>query len=227
MTTLTFVTPPPASRPDASSSSPSRATASTRCPRSTPRRRDARPRPRPLGARVLPAIPSSDLARIGAEETDPLVLVVASVRAGRVHANLLAPVLVHPETGAAVQSVLEGRGSTCGGPSSRPDLADGPSPRDHSHPGAAHGTGVAVRRRPAPCRGANRGRREAGPGACALARPPCGSVPVVVRRGRPSAPRRRSLRSRSPRRGGDRCCAGTSRVRPGAARASSRTPRRA
>ncbi|MGB2557207.1 flagellar assembly protein FliW [Cellulosimicrobium sp. TH-20] len=57
-----------------------------------------------------PAIPSSDLARIGAEDTDPLVLVVASVRAGGVHANLLAPVLVHPDTGAAVQSVLDGQG---------------------------------------------------------------------------------------------------------------------
>jgi flagellar assembly factor FliW len=57
-----------------------------------------------------PAIPSADLERIGAAETAPVVLVVATARDGAVSVNLMAPLLVHPETGAAVQAVLEGQG---------------------------------------------------------------------------------------------------------------------
>ncbi|WP_069386613.1 flagellar assembly protein FliW [Cellulosimicrobium cellulans] len=57
-----------------------------------------------------PAIPTADLDRIGADEQDPVVLVVASARGGAVSVNLVAPVLVHPGTGAAVQTILEGQG---------------------------------------------------------------------------------------------------------------------
>ena len=58
----------------------------------------------------VPAIPSSDLERIGATGTDPVVLLVATAREGAVSVNLMAPLLVHPDTGAAVQAVLEGQG---------------------------------------------------------------------------------------------------------------------
>lgn len=57
-----------------------------------------------------PTIPSSDLERIGVTEQDPVVLLVASSRAGTVSVNLMAPVLVHPETGAAVQAILDDQG---------------------------------------------------------------------------------------------------------------------
>lgn len=71
-----------------------------------------------------PAVPAADLARLGLDPVDapdgspggspstvePLVLVVASARDGGLTVNLLAPLLVHPVTGAAVQSVLEGQG---------------------------------------------------------------------------------------------------------------------
>lgn len=57
-----------------------------------------------------PAIPAGDLERIGATDQDPVVLVVASVREGAVSVNLMAPVLVHPDTGAALQTILDGQG---------------------------------------------------------------------------------------------------------------------
>lgn len=56
-----------------------------------------------------PAIPAADLERIGADEDDPVLLVVASARGGSVSVNLVAPVLVHPATGAAIQTILEGQ----------------------------------------------------------------------------------------------------------------------
>ncbi|GAA3232709.1 flagellar assembly protein FliW [Oerskovia jenensis] len=57
-----------------------------------------------------PAIPAGDLALIGASDLDPVVLVVASARDGVVSVNLMAPVLVHPDTGAAIQTILDGQG---------------------------------------------------------------------------------------------------------------------
>jgi flagellar assembly factor FliW len=57
-----------------------------------------------------PAIPMADLDRIGSSDTDPVVLVVATARSGGVQVNLVAPILVHPDTGAAVQTILEGQG---------------------------------------------------------------------------------------------------------------------
>ena len=57
-----------------------------------------------------PAIPAGDLERIGAGDQDPVVLVVASVRDGVVSVNLMAPVLVPPDTGTAIQAILDGQG---------------------------------------------------------------------------------------------------------------------
>ncbi|WP_402372892.1 flagellar assembly protein FliW [Isoptericola rhizosphaerae] len=59
-----------------------------------------------------PALPAPDLERIGiaAAGPDPVVLVVAGTHDGTLSVNLLAPVLVHPDTGAAVQTVLDGQG---------------------------------------------------------------------------------------------------------------------
>lgn len=57
-----------------------------------------------------PALPAADLDRIGASGQEPVVLVVASVREGTVSVNLMAPVLVHPDTGAAIQTILDGQG---------------------------------------------------------------------------------------------------------------------
>lgn len=63
-----------------------------------------------------PTVPAADLARLGLDPTDgdaavdPVVLVVASARDGALTVNLMAPVLVHPVTGTAVQSVLDGQG---------------------------------------------------------------------------------------------------------------------
>jgi len=57
-----------------------------------------------------PAIPAGDLDLIGASDQEPVVLVVASPRDGVVSVNLMAPVLVHPDTGAAVQTILDGQG---------------------------------------------------------------------------------------------------------------------
>ncbi|OLT53618.1 flagellar assembly protein FliW [Cellulosimicrobium sp. CUA-896] len=57
-----------------------------------------------------PAIPAADLDRIGAGDEEPVLLVVANARHGAVSVNLVAPVLVHPDTGAAVQAILEGQG---------------------------------------------------------------------------------------------------------------------
>ncbi|RXR23660.1 flagellar assembly protein FliW [Oerskovia turbata] len=57
-----------------------------------------------------PAIPANDLALIGASDQEPVVLVVATARGGAVSVNLMAPVLVHPDTGAAIQTILDGQG---------------------------------------------------------------------------------------------------------------------
>ncbi|MFC7879940.1 flagellar assembly protein FliW [Isoptericola sp. NPDC057391] len=68
-----------------------------------------------------PAVPVADLARLGLDPADrsapesvgplePVVLVVASARDGALTVNLMAPLLVHPVTGAAVQTILEGQG---------------------------------------------------------------------------------------------------------------------
>lgn len=57
-----------------------------------------------------PAIPAGDLDLIGAIDEDPVVLVVATARDGVVSVNLMAPVLVHPDTGAAIQTILDGQG---------------------------------------------------------------------------------------------------------------------
>jgi flagellar assembly factor FliW len=57
-----------------------------------------------------PSIPVVDLERIGAVDLDPVVLVVASVRDGAVSVNLMAPILVHPDTGVAIQAILDGQG---------------------------------------------------------------------------------------------------------------------
>ncbi|MFF3064678.1 flagellar assembly protein FliW [Oerskovia sp. NPDC057915] len=57
-----------------------------------------------------PSIPAADLALVGATDQDPVVLLVASARDGVVSVNLMAPVLVHPDTGAAIQTILDGQG---------------------------------------------------------------------------------------------------------------------
>ena len=59
---------------------------------------------------VVKPPPARRCERIGATGTDPVVLLVATAREGAVSVNLMAPLLVHPDTGAAVQAVLEGQG---------------------------------------------------------------------------------------------------------------------
>lgn len=66
--------------------------------------------PRPFFPDYSPDVPAEVLDEIGT--TDPAVLVVVrpSDTGDEASANLLAPVLVNLETGAAVQVILEGSG---------------------------------------------------------------------------------------------------------------------
>ena len=63
--------------------------------------------PRPFFPEHAPRVSEESLAELGTQE--PAVLVVVRPGDGEAPtANLLAPVLLNPETGAAVQTILEG-----------------------------------------------------------------------------------------------------------------------
>lgn len=54
-----------------------------------------------------PSLPSEDLARLELSGS-PLVLLIASVHAGILTLNLMAPIILNPVTGACTQVILDG-----------------------------------------------------------------------------------------------------------------------